>query len=105
MSGVACDASSNHLQSTSSSADTMNNNLKLLNLSNNLFNDSFHANFSRLKKLEVLDIYNNTLTSPLPLEVTEMEERRSLHSRGNFFLGTIPPGYRKWVSRIFSLET
>ncbi|PKI40935.1 hypothetical protein CRG98_038672, partial [Punica granatum] len=70
--------------------------LRYLNLSNNLFNESFPAQLAVLKILQVLDLYNNNMSGPLPLVVTQMPALRHLHLGGNFFNGGIPPEYGQW---------
>ena len=66
--------------------------LRFLNLSNNVFNQTFPSQLARLSNLEVLDLYNNNMTGPLPLAVASMPLLRHLHLGGNFFSGQIPPG-------------
>ncbi|KAL6188107.1 hypothetical protein ACLB2K_039501 [Fragaria x ananassa] len=41
--------------------------LRLLNLSNNVFNRTFPPELSKLTNLRVLDLYNNNLTGVLPV--------------------------------------
>ncbi|KAL6175973.1 hypothetical protein ACLB2K_052610 [Fragaria x ananassa] len=43
--------------------------LRLLNLSNNVFNRTFPPELSNLTNLRVLDLYNNNLTGVLPVSV------------------------------------
>ncbi|KAL6175746.1 hypothetical protein ACLB2K_052385 [Fragaria x ananassa] len=43
--------------------------LRLLNLSNNVFNRTFPPELSNLTNLRVLDLYNNNLTCVLPVSV------------------------------------
>ncbi|KAL6176575.1 hypothetical protein ACLB2K_053208 [Fragaria x ananassa] len=43
--------------------------LRLLNLSNNVFNRTFPSELSNLTNLRVLDLYNNNLTGVLPVSV------------------------------------
>ncbi|KAL6178865.1 hypothetical protein ACLB2K_050382 [Fragaria x ananassa] len=43
--------------------------LRLLNLSNNVFNHTFPPELSNLTNLHVLDLYNNNLTGVLPVSV------------------------------------
>ncbi|KAL6219326.1 hypothetical protein ACLB2K_007085 [Fragaria x ananassa] len=43
--------------------------LRLLNLSNNVFNRTFPPELSNLTNLRVLDLYNNNLTGVLPVLV------------------------------------
>ncbi|BAU02034.1 hypothetical protein VIGAN_11144200 [Vigna angularis var. angularis] len=50
--------------------------LRHLNLSNNAFNATFPSN---LANLQVLDLYNNNMTGPLPLAVAAMPLLRHLH--------------------------
>ncbi|KAL6228519.1 hypothetical protein ACLB2K_002468 [Fragaria x ananassa] len=45
--------------------------LRLLNLSNNVFNRSFPSELSNLTNLRVLDLYNNNLTGVLPVSADE----------------------------------
>lgn len=70
--------------------------LRSLNLSNNLFNESFPTQLALLKNLQVLDLYNNNMSGPLPVVVTQMPALRHLHLGGNFFSGSIPPEYGRW---------
>ncbi|KAK3026768.1 hypothetical protein RJ639_040307 [Escallonia herrerae] len=70
--------------------------LRLLNLSNNIFNETFPLQLSRLKYLQVLDLYNNNMTGDLPVEVHEMTSLKHLHLGGNFFTGRIPPEYGRF---------
>ncbi|KAL6195371.1 hypothetical protein ACLB2K_030990 [Fragaria x ananassa] len=76
--------------------------LRLLNLSNNVFNRTFPPELSNLTNLRVLDLYNNNLTGVLPVSVAHMTNLRHLHLGGNFSLwrrikgrapgGTVPAG-------------
>ncbi|KAL6225476.1 hypothetical protein ACLB2K_004326 [Fragaria x ananassa] len=61
--------------------------LRLLNLSNNVFNRTFPPELSNLTNLRVLDLYNNNhLTGVLPVSVAHMTNLRHLHLGGNFSL-------------------
>ncbi|KAL6134324.1 hypothetical protein ACLB2K_066556 [Fragaria x ananassa] len=53
--------------------------LRLLNLSNNVFNRTFPPELSNLTNLRVLDLYNNNLTGVLPVSVAHMTNLRHLH--------------------------
>ncbi|KAL6145622.1 hypothetical protein ACLB2K_056308 [Fragaria x ananassa] len=53
--------------------------LRLLNLSNNVFNRTFPPELSNLTNLRVLDLYNNNLTCVLPVSVAHMTNLRHLH--------------------------
>ncbi|KAL6125857.1 hypothetical protein ACLB2K_073908 [Fragaria x ananassa] len=55
--------------------------LRLLNLSNNVFNRTFPPELSNLTNLRVLD-----LTGVLPVSVAHMTNLRHLHLGGNFSL-------------------
>ncbi|KAL6202474.1 hypothetical protein ACLB2K_026182 [Fragaria x ananassa] len=50
--------------------------LRLLNLSNNVFNSTFPPELSNLTNLRVLDLYNNNLTGVLPVSVATFHCRR-----------------------------
>ncbi|KAM7502336.1 hypothetical protein LguiB_001240 [Lonicera macranthoides] len=67
--------------------------LWLINLSNNIFNETFPPQLLSLKYLEVLDVYNNNMTDDLPLGIHQMPNLRRLHLGGNFFSSIIPPKY------------
>ncbi|KAH7424869.1 hypothetical protein KP509_11G028700 [Ceratopteris richardii] len=68
--------------------------LRLLNISNNLFQGHFPAaNISKCSFLEVLDAYNNNFTGPLPTMINTLSRLRHLHLGGNFFEGSIPAQY------------
>ncbi|KAL6219558.1 hypothetical protein ACLB2K_007317 [Fragaria x ananassa] len=56
--------------------------LRLLNLSNNVFNRTFPPELSNLTNLHVLDLYNNNLTGVLPVSVAHMTNLRHLHLGG-----------------------
>ncbi|KAL6202555.1 hypothetical protein ACLB2K_026263 [Fragaria x ananassa] len=61
--------------------------LRLLNLSNNVFNRTFPPELSNLTNLRVLDLYNNNhLTGVLPVSVAHMTNLRHLHLGVNFSL-------------------
>ncbi|KAK9937973.1 hypothetical protein M0R45_014736 [Rubus argutus] len=59
--------------------------LRLLNLSNNVFNRTFLPKLSKLTSLHVLDLYNN-LIGDLPMILIQMTKLSHLHLGGNFFL-------------------
>ncbi|KAL6219616.1 hypothetical protein ACLB2K_007375 [Fragaria x ananassa] len=59
--------------------------LRLLNLSNNVFNRTFPPELSNLTNLRVLDLYNNNLTGVLPVSVAHMTNLRHLHLGGRKF--------------------
>ncbi|XP_006655663.2 leucine-rich repeat receptor-like serine/threonine-protein kinase BAM3 [Oryza brachyantha] len=70
-------------------------NLRHLNLSNNQFNSTLAAlRFSTMTSLEVLDVYDNDLSGPLPdAGLTTLPSLRHLDLGGNFFSGSIPPSF------------
>ncbi|KAL6222729.1 hypothetical protein ACLB2K_006120 [Fragaria x ananassa] len=79
--------------------------LRLLNLSNNVFNHTFPPELSNLTNLRVLDLYNNNhLTGVLPVSVAHMTNLRHLHLGGNFsllntsllFVGEMDEDYETW---------
>ncbi|KAL6124855.1 hypothetical protein ACLB2K_077363 [Fragaria x ananassa] len=53
--------------------------LRLLNLSNNVFNRTFSPELSNLTNLRVLDLYNNNLTGVLPVSVATFHWHNSPH--------------------------
>ncbi|KAL6209787.1 hypothetical protein ACLB2K_020726 [Fragaria x ananassa] len=59
--------------------------LRLLNLSNNVFNRTFPPELSNLTNLRVLDLYNNNLIGVLPVSVAHMTNLRHLHLGGRKF--------------------
>ncbi|KAL6228183.1 hypothetical protein ACLB2K_002137 [Fragaria x ananassa] len=62
------------LKSSLDDPDSRLSALRLLNLSNNVFNRTFPPELSNLTNLRVLDLYNNNLTGVLPVSV-EAEEQ------------------------------
>ncbi|KAL6202854.1 hypothetical protein ACLB2K_026558 [Fragaria x ananassa] len=74
--------------------------LRLLNLSNNVFNRTFPPELSNLTNLRVLDLYNNNLTGVLPVSVAHMTNLRHLHLGGSH--DQPPP---KNVSAVFFFKT
>ncbi|CAA6653499.1 unnamed protein product [Spirodela intermedia] len=56
----------------------------------------FPTALSRLRNLQVLDLYNNNLTGDLPAELFNTRNLRHLHLGGNYFTGSIPPEYGRW---------
>ncbi|KAL6132001.1 hypothetical protein ACLB2K_070373 [Fragaria x ananassa] len=57
------------LKSSLDDPDSRLSALRLLNLSNNVFNRTFPPELSNLTNLRVLDLYNNNLTGVLPVSV------------------------------------
>ncbi|KAL6195826.1 hypothetical protein ACLB2K_031444 [Fragaria x ananassa] len=57
------------LKSSLDDPDSLLSALRLLNLSNNVFNRTFPPELSNLTNLRVLDLYNNNLTGVLPVSV------------------------------------
>ncbi|KAL6141705.1 hypothetical protein ACLB2K_059993 [Fragaria x ananassa] len=57
------------LKSSLDDPDSRLSALRLLNLSNNVFNRTFLPELSNLTNLRVLDLYNNNLTGVLPVSV------------------------------------
>ncbi|KAL6186443.1 hypothetical protein ACLB2K_042563 [Fragaria x ananassa] len=57
------------LKSSLDDPDSRLSALRLLNLSNNVFNRTFPTELSNLTNLRVLDLYNNNLTGVLPVSV------------------------------------
>ncbi|KAL6204161.1 hypothetical protein ACLB2K_021429 [Fragaria x ananassa] len=57
------------LKSSLDDPDSRLSALRLLNLSNNVFNRTFPPELSNLTNLLVLDLYNNNLTGVLPVSV------------------------------------
>ncbi|KAL6223449.1 hypothetical protein ACLB2K_006836 [Fragaria x ananassa] len=57
------------LKSSLDDPDSRLSALRLLNLSNNIFNRTFPPELSNLTNLRVLDLYNNNLTGVLPVSV------------------------------------
>ncbi|KAL6212493.1 hypothetical protein ACLB2K_017713 [Fragaria x ananassa] len=57
------------LKSSLDDPDSALSALRLLNLSNNVFNRTFPPELSNLTNLRVLDLYNNNLTGVLPVSV------------------------------------
>ncbi|KAL6180690.1 hypothetical protein ACLB2K_047350 [Fragaria x ananassa] len=57
------------LKSSLDEPDSRLSALRLLNLSNNVFNRTFPPELSNLTNLRVLDLYNNNLTGVLPVSV------------------------------------
>ncbi|KAL6124904.1 hypothetical protein ACLB2K_077412 [Fragaria x ananassa] len=57
------------LKSSLDDPDSRLSALRLLNLSNNVFNRTFPPVLSNLTNLRVLDLYNNNLTGVLPVSV------------------------------------
>ncbi|KAL6202280.1 hypothetical protein ACLB2K_025988 [Fragaria x ananassa] len=55
------------LKSSLDDPDSRLSALRLLNLSNNVFNRTFPPELSNLTNLRVLDLYNNNLTGVLPV--------------------------------------
>ncbi|KAL6225874.1 hypothetical protein ACLB2K_004723 [Fragaria x ananassa] len=74
------------LKSSLDDPDSRLSALRLLNLSNNVFNRTFPPELSNLTNLRVLDLYNNNLTGVLPVSVAHMTNLRHLHLGGNFSL-------------------
>uniref|UniRef100_A0A0D9WKM0 non-specific serine/threonine protein kinase n=1 Tax=Leersia perrieri TaxID=77586 RepID=A0A0D9WKM0_9ORYZ len=65
--------------------------LRHLNLSNNQFNGTLGFS-AAMTSLEVLDVYDNDLSGPLPMIIMMIPPTlRHLDLGGNFFSGTIPP--------------
>ncbi|KAL6195373.1 hypothetical protein ACLB2K_030992 [Fragaria x ananassa] len=65
--------------------------LRLLNLSNNVFNRTFPPELSNLTNLRVLDLYNNNLTGVLPVSVVHVRiwEKKKRKSIGGGHLGAL----------------
>ncbi|XP_065847836.1 receptor protein kinase CLAVATA1 [Euphorbia lathyris] len=75
--------------------------LRIFNISNNVFVDNFPGEITLgMTQLEILDIYNNNLSGPLPVELMHLKNLKHLHLGGNYFSGSIPESY----SEIQSLE-
>ncbi|KAL0016960.1 hypothetical protein SO802_004029 [Lithocarpus litseifolius] len=75
--------------------------LKFLNISTNVFIGKFPGEITlRMANLEVLDIYNNNFSGPLPTEIVNLKNLKHLCLGGNYFSGSIPDSY----SEIQSLE-
>uniref|UniRef100_A0A1D1YCD0 non-specific serine/threonine protein kinase n=1 Tax=Anthurium amnicola TaxID=1678845 RepID=A0A1D1YCD0_9ARAE len=70
--------------------------LRYVNISGNRFSGGLDWDFASLPSLEVLDAYDNNLTSPLPLGLLKLRRLRYLDLGGNFFYGKIPPEYGGW---------
>ncbi|CAA6655986.1 unnamed protein product [Spirodela intermedia] len=83
------------------SSTSIGGNLRVLNISNNIFSGLFPLEVAGgLPELVVLDAYNNNFSGALPLGLVGHRRLRHLHLGGNFFSGEIPEGY----SEIGSLE-
>ncbi|XP_050224145.1 leucine-rich repeat receptor-like serine/threonine-protein kinase BAM3 [Mercurialis annua] len=68
--------------------------LQFLNISENMFTGELDSwDFSQLKELQVLDLYDNSFNGSLPLGVTQLLKINHLDFGGNFFSGTIPSSY------------
>ncbi|KAK2381739.1 Leucine-rich receptor protein kinase family protein [Trifolium repens] len=71
--------------------------LKILNISHNTFSGNFPGNMTLgMKKLEVLDAYDNSFDGPLPEEIVRLENLKFLCLAGNYFSGTIPESYSEF---------
>ncbi|KAL6129237.1 hypothetical protein ACLB2K_072590 [Fragaria x ananassa] len=66
------------LKSSLDDPDSRLSALRLLNLSNNVFNRMFPPELSNLTNLRVLDLYNNNLTGVLPVSVTTFHYKRKM---------------------------
>ncbi|KAL6188779.1 hypothetical protein ACLB2K_040170 [Fragaria x ananassa] len=77
------------LKSSLDDPDSRLSALRLLNLSNNVFNRTFPPELSNLTNLRVLDLYNNNLTGVLPVSVATFHcEGRGSSSRN---INSYPP--------------
>ncbi|PON73394.1 Tyrosine-protein kinase [Parasponia andersonii] len=75
--------------------------LKHLNISNTVFSGRFPGEITLgMTELEVLDMYDNNFTGPLPIEIVGLKKIKHLHLGGNYFTGSIPEKY----SEIQSLD-
>ncbi|KAJ9165953.1 hypothetical protein P3X46_020763 [Hevea brasiliensis] len=75
--------------------------LRIFNISNNAFVGNFPGEITLgMTQLEILDMYNNNFSGPLPLDLVHLKNLKHLHLGGNYFSGSIPESY----SEIQSLE-
>ncbi|KAL6188854.1 hypothetical protein ACLB2K_040245 [Fragaria x ananassa] len=89
--------------------------LRLLNLSNNVFNRTFPPELSNLTNLRVLDLYNNNLTGVLPVSVLSAlnlyryvliaESRGKTNYTGVLSRSNLQKAYNEWLLPLRTLVT
>ncbi|KAJ6991968.1 hypothetical protein NC653_015347 [Populus alba x Populus x berolinensis] len=65
-------------------------NLKILNLSNNMLTGGIPLSLGKLQRLEILNLTNNILTGPIPDNLTLLQSLKFLGLTSNALTGSIP---------------